>query len=276
MISINIKYFYFTALIIVVSVIFLYTNPVREIYNNLIIEVGEVDNLTVQTSFIDTAFSISEDDKIHVKFSGLIGGFPGSWKAPDVFSDAKGKDLKIGVSRIIYQHFSKTDLSLQIQIPQGIISTLKVQTDSGEIDVKDLSLSKILLQSESGPIRADTIEIDKLSLFTKSGDMNLNSVSVQNMVVRSQSGKVYADDLFVESLVVEGGTGDLEVACSSSNLDISSTSGKITTHISDYYFRIKAVSISGDIIVNIPDESEQNRQIIVESETGKTYVNKSS
>lgn len=101
----------------------------------------------------------------------------------------------------------KYDLALtEVSDPQR---RAKLQSQSGDLDVRNVALKALELTSESGDISVSQAS-ENLSIQTQSGDIHLSG-SVYDGQVRSQSGSIVVEASIQHLLKIEGRSSDLAV-----------------------------------------------------------------
>jgi lia operon protein LiaG len=129
------------------------------------------------------------------------------------------------------------NLELKVYIPKTYVSNLTLQSTSGNINIKDLNLKDFKCQLTSGKLKMDNLNLDNMIYNGTSGEISGNNISTKATTFKLISGNVKLDKF----------KGDLKG---------SSTSGKVYVSYDSFSNNINLSSISGEIAVRLPEESE--------------------
>lgn len=205
-------------------------------------EVKEFDVKAINKVFIDTVSSdvniiLSKDNNIKVHFYGTTSDMG---RAPKLEASLSGDNLDISVKYpkqiIIFGSFS-LNTKLDVYVPESYKKSMDIETVSGEIDI-------------------DKLESDDFKCHTTSGDMKINLIVASTIDFSSVSGSINIEELSSKSSDFETTSGDVKIEAISGDLKVESVSGSITALYKEFNNEVEAETVSGDVNLSLPQESE--------------------
>jgi len=121
-------------------------------------------------------------------------------------------------------------------------TSLHVQSVSRNVDLKDLEMTDL---SSLGPCSMESV----------SGDLHLPDITCARLVVSSVSGNIAGGSAAAETAEVKSTSGDIQFSGITGCISMRTVSGNISVTIAEISDRIELQSISGDIELDIPQES---------------------
>lgn len=144
---------------------------------------------------------------------------------------------------------SSPDSYTEICLPENLLSSLRVQTVSGDIrstvsftDCDDLSVS-----TTSGDIFFPALEGESLTLSSTSGNIGLERVSGEKLNISTTSGDIQLERL-EGNASLSGTSSNVAIGNASGSIDISTVSGDIRLDSLNAAFRFNTTS--GEITVS--------------------------
>lgn len=170
------------------------------------------------------------------------------------------------------------DARYEIYLPSTYTKNLNINEISGDItiDELDIKLNSLSLKTTSGDIEINNnIKTNNIKIDTKSGEIQTNNISANNTNIESISGDLYLKSLISKDIYLHTISGEVEVNKITGKLDIKTTSGDIEIDHFTIKSNSKITSISGDVDVNLSNDSHCN--VLLSSVSGdKILPNNSS
>ena len=120
----------------------------------------------------------------------------------------KGDELKIIYNGPDFGIFEKHEFGdLKLILPKGYLGEMKIETVSGDIDIKDTENSYLKLESVSGDITIRDCEINILKAQATSGHIEIEDTKGQEIKVEAVSGRIELKDIaydFIKATNVSG------------------------------------------------------------------------
>jgi len=213
--------------------------------------------------------------------------------------DGQTAVIRVKYPQVVQHNFS-ADLTLDVTIPEAWLNKLDIVAVSGDISAPDLSGTDIYLKSSSGnikihgitgrSIKTETISgkteigvlngesgffksssgdiiIDKavfsdnIDANTISGKYRIDRIECTEADFRSSSGDIVIKDIFSESFKSETISGKITLKMKNGSAELKTTSGNISAEFEESFDRIKAISISGDVSLTLPHDSQFNLDV---------------
>ncbi len=160
--------------------------------------------------------------------------------------------------QVIIKVPSDSDSSVTISLPNDV-EIIKIENRSGDIKMDQMKLKKLSVRAISGDVKLNEVDANEADIMAVSGDVKWNG-SVKQLELESVSGDVSVESVFHSpNFNMKTISGDINVKISkplNATLDISSTSGKVSTSQTvvlpnkNSVGSIKIRSLSGNIQVN--------------------------
>lgn len=140
------------------------------------------------------------------------------------------------------------DLRLELSIPDWV-GALEVNGKSGDIQMRDLTVSTLMLKSTSGDVTLCRVNSDKCMVETLSGDASVKNGKFGYVLASSKSGDAEGWKVKAEKAAVTSMSGDARVReCELDEMVVSSMSGDADTQNTTGRI-ISVSSMSGDVCV---------------------------
>lgn len=214
--------------------------------------IGGIDQINVQTSSTDVYVATVDGDAVDLWLHGTVyTGEPDD--VPALAAGKSGELLEISLERKDGRKwvlgFYSSDLVLEIRIPQSYRGALNVNSSSGDVEIRDQNLSELSVQTSSGDLRLNSIQASTITMKSSSGDHTAEGLDAGRATMNSSSGEIRVKDLQGET-EAESSSGDISLSYLEfdTNLEVRSSSGDVTLHLTDTaQFRVEARTSSGDI-----------------------------
>lgn len=235
-----------------------------------------VDKITIESVNSKINIYLSESDKINAKYYGNVEA-SNKETTPHLEVIMEGKEA---IAKVKYPMWLNSSFfeqtTLDVTIPANWAGDLNIRNTSGNISAKELKGKDISIITISGAISADeliggdieikstsgAITVSKLSASgilsgsTMSGKYTVNSIDCRKVELESISGTVALNDVSCDNIYAKNISGSVDIAMKNGNADIETTSGTIKAKFIDGFDTIKAKSISGEVTLNIPENSQ--------------------
>ncbi|SKB01430.1 DUF4097 family beta strand repeat-containing protein [Sporosarcina newyorkensis] len=143
------------------------------------------------------------------------------------FIEASGHDIKNDVSamvkdsslvivlkkkkqKLISVNFGLKPTILKVHIPHKDYDSLRIQSDNGTVDVRDVNADYMTLESDNGKVKATSLTNTTLKVQSNNGLIALKDTSADSISVRSDNGKTKLEDV-KGKLTVQANNGRIEV-----------------------------------------------------------------
>lgn len=235
-----------------------------------------ISNIRIDSPTVDVKVQPTSGDKIEADFSGKVGK-----KSKDLYKldiDKDGDTVKIKMEKedkFQFMMFNFTKVRLNIKVPDKVYDSIEivaasgdialdkveakevtVDTQSGDIDVRDVAVEDTLvLKASSGDITANGNRSDRLDIDTSSGDIKLKDNEAKKADVYTSSGKIVSDDLVSEDIKMNTSSGDIVVTAEemTGNVSLESSSGDIDVSFAKTAssMKVDGKTSSGDATANL-------------------------
>lgn len=131
--------------------------------------------------------------------------------------ERKGETIEVSVPQEVFRGDSRARLVIEVRIPKSYTEELRVETSSGGVEVRDVSL--------------------------------------RSLISKSASGWSKIENTLIENIEAESISGDVIVVSDLGSLKAASTSGNISFRLvseDDRQREIRASSVSGEVTIQIP------------------------
>ncbi len=218
-----------------------------------------INQININAVSANVNFIFVEDNEITVKYYGNIKCFLCHIDY-ELESTKLNNQIDFSASNKRFGIFLHNNIYIDVYLPQtyennlnvNVVSSdikideemnldyLNIDTVSGDIDVKNLSLNKARFNTTSGEMILSHLNVEQDTyLYTISGDVELKTITSSNIHFNSVSGEIYGEDI-------------------NGNVSGSSISGDITIYENSPEFNINLSSTSGEIIIDLDEESKFN------------------
>lgn len=209
-----------------------------------------ITTVDISARHADTKISTSEDGGFHV----------------DLFKEGKLLE-RLSHTLIAYQeeavffikvlplfpHKSNGQYDLTIQVPRDL-PCLKLNTSSGDVSAKHLSIKTIKLSSANGDLNLNDIQSESISIDVASADVKLNEVN-GDLDIRCASGTVKVDTSNGAQLTLKNASGDFSLKGDYQHIKLSNASGDLDLQLKTIQL-MHASNISGNIKMRIKNQND--------------------
>lgn len=211
-------------------------NVKKKDINQIVSEkIDGIDNISVETSFVDVNFVPENRSDMKIVYSGKTS----SNYIPELKTKKSGNTFYIYAkndNKIKSFNVNYSDLKLDIYIPKNYNNNINITTTSGDLKLSNINIKDLDLGTTSGDIELEDIITKTITGNSTSGDLELINVSADNIAFNSTSG-------------------DIEMKNISGNVTVNTTSGDVKSLYKDYKNVININSTSGDISLTLPKDS---------------------
>ena len=192
--------------------------------------------INVETVSTDVNIITTKEDKIKVRFYGNSNS---KKAAPYLKTFANGDNLDVSIKyRVnIFSININIKTKLDIYVPENYKKDLKINTTSGNVNIRNLQL-------------------DKFKFDTTSGDAKINSLTANETIFEGTSGKVNVKSLLSKKNEFNTTSGDTKIENITGDILGKSVSGYFKFDYKDVNNDINIDTISGDVELKLPKKSE--------------------
>lgn len=197
--------------------------------------INEVSEINAESACADINIIPEKRSDVKVKMYGSIS----ATYEPKLALNISGGSLEITTDKDRAGSYSiyKSNLKLDVYIPENYNKTLSIKTSSGNIDVNKINLKNISAGSASGTLK-------------------LNDINCENLEAKSTSGAISGSNITVSSADVNITSGSMNLSGFKGDITGNTVSGKINIDYSDFNNNIELNTVSGDIELSIPAASQ--------------------
>ncbi len=226
-----------------------------EIYEEEKVKANSIETIDVKLSSTDLYLEPISGDDIILELSGSV-----SKKIKDQYElvvDQKGDGLEVSLDKLdvmFYVGVTRIDLDLTLKLPEKIYHSILIEASSGDIEMRDLQLSKVRTNVSSGDVTVENITTEELVLETSSGDIKMINSKAGLFDLAASSGDVIMENLKGNIKVnTNSGSISLDNEEVSGNMNFTATSGDVEVRFKN---KPSAISLdfkgtSGEGIVNV-------------------------
>lgn len=149
--------------------------------------------------------------------------------------------------------FRLGDMTLDIYLPADYSGTLDVKVSSGAVTTESFNLESFRMHASSGDLTADTMKAAFVSIRTTSGAVDIKRINAEQLGITTHSGNITTGQCAVRDAVVEASSGNITLAGVTGNLNLITTSGKVSLSYPLYNnYRLKVNTTSGPVALELP------------------------
>ncbi|NDI35996.1 DUF4097 family beta strand repeat-containing protein [Chengkuizengella sediminis] len=230
-----------------------------DIFEEKIASGNQYKNIEIDTSSVDVNVIPTDKEELRVMLSGEVSSR--YEEVYDLVLKEMGDTLQIELKEknIFFNvGFVINNVDLQVEIPQKLYDSFKVDVTSGDIEVAQLQANGLILSTSSGDVKIEELNANDVELTATSGNISAkNGVISSNILIETSSGDIDAENIITNILTMEVTSGNIEFTnntVKTSNLQTSS--GNITIYNDELKGDIKAKTTSGDITIDLEQENE--------------------
>lgn len=255
-----------------------------------------IDGLEVSTEEVEVEIRTHDRNKIDIVLETYEHG-------PALETRQTEDTLEITATESDSHHFFKNSPAtrLVVTVPDRLWGSLSIDTESGEISVIGMNVSRFGIKTYSGELKIENIQVDEGKLKTSSGGIGFRKVDTQSFSFAAASGEVSLTDvngkiygqtqsgpitvhqLKGAELDLKTRSGGIELHDAKvENASFRTTSGKIDieklsadetlfntrggdVNLRDFHGEVRGSTTSGEVELNVTDVG---RDIRVETESG--------
>lgn len=165
----------------------------------------------------------------------------------------KWKDEFVSVS--IFNNLTK---NLYIEIPKSLadkMSVVNIRTVSGDITAGEMNTESFSLNSTSGDIFVSDVTAESASINNTSGAIEVDDLAAVHMELNSTSGSIEGKGLVTDLLEINSTSGSTALEGKITEIDANAVSGSISVHDLVCPEKADFNSVSGGIVLIIPEDS---------------------
>lgn len=215
------------------------------------------DKITIISVSSEIKITTHNSEQVNAHFYGNVIGFD---KGNIPYLEVKKNGSEIMV-RIVYPTKTgvniREDTKLDVAVPEDWNRNIEVKSISGDISADELTGEDITLNTTSGEIKVSEIKAGgTISASSISGNCNIDKAVSDYAKINTTSGDVAVGSLKAEDIKFKTISGDAKLNVTAEEAELNSTSGDIDANFLSGFEKISAKSISGNVKLGIPDETE--------------------
>ncbi len=139
-------------------------------------------------------------------------------------------------------------LKLVVKLPKIFTENLRLESGSGEIDLRDLAIKNVELVTGSGEVGVARADFDHLEMTVGSGDVSVSG-SIRNLRVETGSGEIDVTELKSERAWLQSGSGEIEIrGVTAQRIEAQTGSGDVVARLGNLsLWSARARTGSGEI-----------------------------
>ncbi|MFS0784350.1 DUF4097 family beta strand repeat-containing protein [Bacillus sp. 1P06AnD] len=167
---------------------------------------AEINELHIDTNIYDITVTSTPFEEITIECSSSHQ--PSIKVAGDVL-----QCVSTHKSKLFFSFFNKTLYpELHIGIPSSGLKTLLIQTASGDVKLKQLTVEKVSLTSTNGDTTLNKVHCGHLTIKSQHGDIALQNSSMDDSSIHAHHGDLSLNDLTLSSSEAKVVYGDIDVS----------------------------------------------------------------
>ena len=201
---------------------------------------SDITQMNLNLSFEDVSIQKIHGDEITMEIYSNY-----KKKLPSYELDGSTLKLQTSPKRVFNYDLCK----ICLYIPEDYkLSTLFINTTSGDIDISYLNAENISIKSASGDVDTDDINCDEdFSILANSGDIDINRINAKTISLKTTSGDIDIEKSKAEDMTLKTTSGNIESdKFEGDYISLETNSGNVDSNntICNYF---TASAISGDI-----------------------------
>ncbi|SFF96277.1 DUF4097 and DUF4098 domain-containing protein YvlB [Halobacillus alkaliphilus] len=262
----------------------------RQVHKEEAFTASDIREVHVNTSSADVQFIKGESDEIQVTLSG----YARKWKQYSYEAKETNGELKIKLEKnhglgLSFGFIRGDDLKLLVEVPEQKLESVKINTSSSEVSLRDLQVSHLIASSSSGDIEVSNLQMEeKLNIHSSSGDVMMTDIKGPDAVVElaTSSGDIEGYGLLVNEMKADSSSGKVDISHKrlAGNLTATTSSGDVTFSFEEEppSFMLSYQSSSGEERIQLDGidyerrsdhevkgyKGDQKYQIVVETSSG--------
>ena len=165
--------------------------------------------------------------------------------------------------------------SITVYLPKEEYSSLKIETDVGDVDIPDsFRFKNIDIDTDTGDVKIAQKDMDLIAVSTDTGDISISSADVSgNLRVSTVTGKIKLSSISCTSITAGTDTGDItfDDLIAAENMELESDTGDIRLNRCDAG-SIDIETDTGDVEGSLLSD----KIFFTETDTGDVSVPKST
>lgn len=234
---------------------------------DIIMNDGHVELIPTQTSgaFIEiSGHDITDDLSVTVKEANLA---------------IVHKEMK---QKLVSVNFVTKPTIVKVHVPQKNYDSLRIQSDNGTIDVKDLNADFMTLESDNGKINATNLLSTTLNVQANNGLITLKDTSADSISIHSDNGRTELEEV-KGKLVAKANNGRIELKTDSLDdpIELITDNGRIDIQTANEPTNATIIAQASNGSSTIFDEKKSHAvfgsgelSITLSSKNGKVTVGK--
>jgi len=209
-----------------------------------------IKDVSENISFIST-----NDNMVKVHLYGSYSPINQDYKIDLVFNKV-GSNLNIEVKYKYNESGNnyRSNLKLDIYLPEKYKGKLKAVTVSGNIIADKLALESFICTTVSGNVNVGHMSSNKAEIVTVSGGAEINGI-IDSFEFQSVSGSLLSDNFTAKSARFSTTSGDIKAEGNPGNINSDMMSGNLTLEYKTFSNKVRASIGNGDIIIKLPQNT---------------------
>ncbi|TCP58234.1 putative adhesin [Tumebacillus sp. BK434] len=217
----------------------------------------KVGSVQVQTDSADLHLLPSNDDSVHIDFTGKViqGGFGDH--DYQLVAGLEGDVLKVELRRegkFQIGIYDARNVRFEVRLPEKLYAQLAVTAASADLQLAGLRAEQMTVQSSSGDIQAKDLKGQKMQFISSSGDQVLQNLSGE-LVLESASGDIGLRTWSGSQAVAKASSGNLSLLDMSGPVRAHASSGDIRLAMTALQEGLDLRTDSGDVRLALPDSA---------------------
>lgn len=227
--------------------------------SNDTLDFSDISNIVIETSRGNVNISDSNDKNAYIDFESTSN----EDDMPELKVSTSGNTAYIELEeRNSGSMFNSSQSMLNISIPGKKYGSVKIRTASSDVKMDEMNCQNFSFHSSSGDLNAVEIIAEKdIEIETASGDVQVMESSSDQFFFDSSSGDFNSQSLMSKSSSFNSASSDMQIDEFTGDLLLNSSSGMSSIKYKEFSNIIDANSVSGNIILHLPEDAQFNYQI---------------
>ncbi len=147
--------------------------------------------------------------------------------------------------------FGKTKIT--VYLPKEEYIALSIETSTGDIRLADLNCKRLSMETDTGTINLENVTVgETIKLESDTGEIELNNCNAENIVIKTDTGDIDLNNCDAEDIMIKSDTGEVTGILLSGKVFITKTStGDIDVPEGTTGGKCEITTSTGDIKIRI-------------------------
>lgn len=243
-------------------------NEIVTVNETQTIDYDDINSITINSSFSDIEI-IGTDEQMDDNITLVGKSTKNNKPSLNIKVDKNKKHIKIDTEQGSFNNnwfnfnfnFSKKQVVLKVYVPEQLANTLKLDTVSGDMTIKNVEANLLNIDTVSGDVKGDLLQFKESEIDSVSGNVNFNQMSGAVRADTTSGDVILAMKELNHTLEIDTTSGNVNVMTEkepqNTKFTIETISGVLNlfdkysnqSSVGDGSVQVDIETISGDIIL---------------------------